>query len=103
MISRIGGEEFAAVLPAASLQAGCATADRVRNAFAEAGLSVDGQPIGATVSAGVSVVDGVDIALNELMERADKALYQAKLNGRNRVECTADSGAKAYPHLVRVA
>jgi diguanylate cyclase (GGDEF)-like protein len=103
MISRIGGEEFAAVLPAASLQAGCATADRVRNAFAEAGLSVDGQPIGATVSAGVSVVDGVDIALTELMERADKALYQAKLNGRNRVECTADSGAKAYPHLVRVA
>jgi diguanylate cyclase (GGDEF)-like protein len=104
MISRIGGEEFAAILPGADFRAGCATAERVRKAFAEAAATIDGRPVGGTVSAGVSVADGTDVDLAALMESADEALYKAKFNGRNRIECGKQTeSAQAYPRLVRVA
>ncbi len=104
VISRVGGEEFTAILPAAGLQAGCALAERVRQAFEQTGAVVDGKPIGATVSAGVTATEDTGIALSLMLERADEALYKAKLAGRNRIECAnADCAAKNYPRLVRVA
>lgn len=103
LISRIGGEEFAALFPGADDQAGWLMAERIRRAFAEAGLAVEGHALGATVSAGVAVAHDGE-TLTELMERADMALYQAKLNGRDRVERDGGQGrTNPYPRLVKVA
>jgi PleD family two-component response regulator len=55
-----------------------------------------------TVSAGVAVSVHTEETLQELMERADSALYRVKLNGRDRIECDA-SAQRIYPHLVQVA
>jgi diguanylate cyclase (GGDEF)-like protein len=104
IVSRVGGEEFFAVLPGANLRDGCSTANRVRAAFEAAGLSVAGRAVRATVSAGVMAsVDGTT-PLATLLERADAALYRAKLNGRNCVECGhAEPQEEETPRLVRVA
>ena len=101
LISRIGGEEFVAVLPGADQHIASLIAERVRRSFAKAGLVVEGRQLGVTVSVGVAVA-GDGEPLNKLMERADAALYRAKLNGRDRVECDTMT-PRAYPRLVEVA
>ena len=102
-IARIGGEEFAAILPGASAQASCASAQRIREAFAAAAETVDEHRVAATVSIGVAIAQEDNLPLETLMEAADAALYRAKLNGRNWVECPDMGKARAFPHLVRVA
>ncbi len=102
-ISRIGGEEFAAIFPGVSAQASCVTAQRIREAFAAAAETVDEHAVAATVSIGVAIAEEGNVPLEALMEAADAALYRAKINGRNRVECPDREKARAYPHLVRVA
>lgn len=81
LIARIGGEEFLVALPGVDLAAGYATAERVRRIAAAA---TPGAPR-ITVSAGVSTLKGVDGGPEDLLRRADQALYQAKSGGRNRV------------------
>jgi len=104
IISRAGGEEFFAVLPDTSLKEGCATAERVRAAFEAAAMSLDGRRIGATVSAGVMALDEAHESVTKLLERADAALYRAKLAGRNCVRCGLEEPVEArYPRLVKVA
>jgi diguanylate cyclase (GGDEF)-like protein len=104
IFSRVGGEEFTAIFPGADLDAACAMAERIRKAFERTGLLIDGKPVGATVSAGVTASEDASVPLSAMLERADEALYKAKLNGRNRIECAdADCRTKTYPHLVRVA
>ncbi len=101
LVSRIGGEEFAAMFPGADREVAYLMSERIRRAFAVAALTVDGRELGATVSAGVALGAEAE-PLAEIMERADAALYTAKLNGRDRVEC--DGGPpRAYPRLVDVA
>lgn len=102
-IARIGGEEFAAIFPGASAQSSCASAQRIREAFAAAATTVDEHAVAATVSIGVAIAEEGNVPLETLMEAADAALYRAKINGRNRVECPDIGKARAFPHLVRVA
>jgi diguanylate cyclase (GGDEF)-like protein len=84
IVGRIGGEEFIAVLSGTLAEASVA-ADRVRMAFQAASVAPDSPQIPATVSIGIAC--GLpDIAIDELIARADAALYRAKANGRNRVE-----------------
>jgi len=85
---RIGGEEFAALLPCSIEEAGTA-AERVREAFATAGIAVDGAPVDTTVSIGLAGGQA-GTGLDELLAAADGALYQAKRNGRNRVEAAPE-------------
>jgi diguanylate cyclase (GGDEF)-like protein len=90
LFGRIGGEEFAAILPGAPPGAAVAAADRVRGAFAAVIVTEGDADVRATVSVGVTVIDGENIGLDRIIAIADRALYRAKHNGRNRVEMEPD-------------
>ena len=85
---RVGGEEFAALLPC-PLEEGVIAAERVREAFADSGIVVEDGPVDTTVSIGV-VGGPAGTELEVLLAAADSALYQAKRNGRNRVEAAEE-------------
>ncbi|HEX5508603.1 MAG TPA: GGDEF domain-containing protein [Pseudolabrys sp.] len=89
IIARLGGEEFAAIIPA-DLAATSRVAERVRRAFEITGAVVGESPVGATVSIGAAVSLTADEAIEALLARADAALYRAKRAGRNRVHTTDD-------------
>jgi diguanylate cyclase (GGDEF)-like protein len=89
MLARYGGEEFAIVLPETDLQGASIIAERVLKGVRDLGMSHEDNNHGQilTVSIGLVAYDcyeqGVDSA--ELIKRADKALYKAKSEGRNRI------------------
>ncbi len=83
LIGRIGGEEFAVMLPGAGLEAAYLVAERTRVAFTSACEGIG--DFTATVSAGVAKADASS-TVDSLLKAADEALYRAKSNGRNRVE-----------------
>lgn len=85
-IARIGGEEFAAILPGADAKTAVEVGEAVRSAFASCASFVDGMAVGCTVSVGVASNLDSDCDLSALFRQADVALYAAKRAGRNRVE-----------------
>jgi len=85
LFGRMGGEEFAALLPTTSIEAALLRAERIRLSFADACRFVRGHRVNATVSGGVSVSTEAEQPLDALLEEADAALYQAKTEGRNRI------------------
>jgi diguanylate cyclase (GGDEF)-like protein len=85
---RIGGEEFAAILPC-PLEEGVIVAERVREAFEASGIVCDEGPVDTTVSIGVAG-GPAGTELEVLLAAADTALYQAKRGGRNRVEAAEE-------------
>jgi diguanylate cyclase (GGDEF)-like protein len=85
-VGRLGGEEFAAVLHDVGRERALVIAERMRSAFAEATSKVDGCAVGATASVGMVLSDRCEFDVSELLIQADKALYEAKERGRNRVE-----------------
>src|ERR1700726_3961278 len=85
---RIGGEEFAALLPC-PLEEGVLVAERVREVFAASGIASDEGPVDTTVSIGVAG-GPAGTELEVLLAAADTALYQAKRGGRNRVEAAQE-------------
>jgi diguanylate cyclase (GGDEF)-like protein len=88
LCGRIGGEEFAALVPC-SIEEAVHAAERVREAFETCGIVVDDGPVVTTVSIGVAGGPaGIDLDI--LLASADTALYQAKRSGRNRVEVVTE-------------
>ena len=87
MLGRIGGEEFVCILQRASAQAAEIVAERVRKAV-ETGTAAEDDLPNATISVGLAVYDG-EADVEELLHRADKALYVAKREGRNRLRSAA--------------
>lgn len=87
MLGRIGGEEFVCILRRSSVQAAEIVAERVRKAV-EAGTADEERLPNATISVGLAVYDG-EADVEELLYRADKALYVAKREGRNRLRSAA--------------
>jgi diguanylate cyclase (GGDEF)-like protein len=85
---RIGGEEFAALLPC-PLDEGVLVAERVREAFEGSGIVCDEGAVDTTVSIGVAG-GPAGVQLEVLLAAADTALYQAKRGGRNRVEAAEE-------------
>jgi diguanylate cyclase (GGDEF)-like protein/PAS domain S-box-containing protein len=85
LVARVGGEEFAALLPGADAEQARRVAERLCHAIAAQVVQVDGKPIRYTVSAGVATLDAADDGLDGLLRRADQALYDAKRRGRNGV------------------
>jgi diguanylate cyclase (GGDEF)-like protein len=86
VVGRLGGEEFAVVLYHLSRDRAQVIAERIRSAFAERASVIDGRPVAATVSVGMVLCNDPGLEINELLRRADEALYRAKERGRNRVE-----------------
>jgi diguanylate cyclase (GGDEF)-like protein len=85
-VARLGGEEFALVLPATGAAVAGELAERLRSSLATLPLlAPDGTALGCTVSIGVATLDPRDTSFDELLLRADHALYRAKEAGRNRV------------------
>ena len=93
VFGRIGGEEFALFAPSSALADGMAFAEEIRATFAGAALADNGDAIAASVSIGVCSLEGKGCDLGALMAQADRALYVAKAEGRNRVSL-ADCSAK---------
>lgn len=89
-VVRYGGEEFLLILPVTALAGASALADRLRDAFAASTFTVDGEPVPTSASFGVATFDfsskDLRVTLPDLIVAADKQLYAAKRNGRNRVE-----------------
>ncbi|MBA5605911.1 CHASE domain-containing protein [Duganella sp. FT3S] len=86
ILGRVGGEEFAILLPGADLDAAGAFAERLRQRIADTPLQVRGQPLPVTVSVGIAALSAADSNADQALIRADQALYRAKRGGRNRVE-----------------
>ncbi|MEW6266557.1 MAG: GGDEF domain-containing protein [Thermodesulfobacteriota bacterium] len=84
MIVRYGGDEFLVFLPEAGLDQGAEVAEKLRKAVELTDFTVRGQKIPVTISAGLTTVRESDRRLDQLISRADQALYQAKKAGRNR-------------------
>ena len=91
---RVGGEEFAIVLPRATPEQALAMAERLRAAMEKAPLYHDRGEIHFTSSFGVAVRDAENDTLDRLLAEADKALYEAKEGGRNRVVCAKREGGR---------
>jgi len=92
LFGRIGGEEFAILLPGTDLQPAAEIAERIRQACRDI-TSRDFTPKPGrrsagtmTVSIGATILKTSDESLDDLLRRADQALYRAKTRGRNRVE-----------------
>ena len=85
VFARIGGEEFVILLPETKLHQAHALAERICAAVEDHSVIIDETKIKLTVSIGVTAWDESIGVMSSLLEKADEALYEAKMNGRNRV------------------
>jgi diguanylate cyclase (GGDEF)-like protein/PAS domain S-box-containing protein len=86
LIGRMGGEEFAVLLPETSHEKAAEVAERLRETIAATPIVIEtGLPLHITVSIGVTTLTGKDSNIDMLLNQADTALYQAKETGRNRI------------------
>ena len=83
MLGRVGGEEFAVLATETLVESVLALAEKIRHAMEMTHYDHAGK---ITVSLGVAAYDN-GLTLDEFVQRADETLYEAKHNGRNRVEC----------------
>jgi diguanylate cyclase (GGDEF)-like protein len=84
-VGRLGGEEFAVLLPETSARTATDIAERIRNAMQSLVLPTEAGPMRTTLSIGVAEILESDDSIDTILHRADEALYKAKNNGRNLV------------------
>lgn len=97
---RIGGEEFAVLLTGAGPEAVRGIAERLRELVAHSPLHAHGAVVAMTVSVGVAALEPGDQKWEDILRRADEALYHAKQHGRNRVSIHGrDLAARVHPRL----
>lgn len=82
-LARIGGEEFVLLLPMTTLESATSVAEKLRLVVEAAAFRHHGEPVHVTISAGLTELRAGDTPTS-VFERADRALYQAKQEGRNR-------------------
>jgi diguanylate cyclase (GGDEF)-like protein/PAS domain S-box-containing protein len=86
LAARLGGEEFAIILPATDAKGALLVAEKLREFIANMEVRIPPDlSIHVTISIGVSTLDNKDINIDTLLNQADKALYKAKKTGRNKV------------------
>ncbi len=94
-VARFGGEEFVALLQDTNEEAMMALAERIRGTIGTAEVEFEGQKIAITVSLGAALAQDRDRDVDEIIERADLGLYEAKNSGRNRVALARRTDARA--------
>ena len=94
---RLGGEEFAVLLPDTDLAGAVNLGERIRSTLAAAVIASDADRIRVTASFGVSCFP-VAVAAEDLLVDADRRLYDAKRRGKNRVEVSLPAGARSSRH-----
>ncbi len=92
MVARLGGEEFVLVLIGATASQAHGVAERVRAAMERTAVALNGRSLSITVSVGVAEPQPDDQSSEDLLARADLALYAAKASGRN---CVCIAGGEA--------
>jgi diguanylate cyclase (GGDEF)-like protein len=96
VVARVGGEEFAILLPETDLESSCIVAERLRRMVAERPLETGGMRVAVTVSVGVAELSSAMGGTSDLMKLADRMLYEAKRSGRNRI-ASLNGGKRAAP------
>ncbi len=89
VVGRIGGEEFAVLLPGTALRPATVLAERIRQMVARHALRVHGARLPMSLSIGVTELRAGEQDIDAALSRADAAMYRAKQGGRNRVEVNA--------------
>ncbi len=87
VVGRWGGEEFVIIAPRTTIEGAAVLAERARLVVAERSFAIGDHDIAVTVSAGCA--SGIGEYPASLVRRADQALYESKLQGRNRVTCSS--------------
>ncbi|HET9914548.1 MAG TPA: GGDEF domain-containing protein [Anaerolineales bacterium] len=82
---RLGGEEFALLLPETNLEQAKVVAERIQKMWGQTPCMVDGTPIYSTVSIGATEAEAEDKSFVDILRRADRMMYKAKEAGGNRV------------------
>jgi two-component system, cell cycle response regulator len=85
VFARYGGEEFSILLPETALDGGVSLAQDLRARTESHAFVFQGETIPVTISIGCALLSATDRTANELIQRADEKLYEAKRTGRNRV------------------
>ncbi|MBY0432273.1 MAG: GGDEF domain-containing protein [Rhodospirillales bacterium] len=85
ILGRLGGEEFAIALPETDSKGAAELAERLRRRFSEAEVAAAEHRFFFTVSIGIALAQDNERQIDEILKRADEALYRAKETGRNRV------------------
>lgn len=90
-LARYGGDEFIILLPQTSAQQAYPLAERIRTSIASLQINLEGTIISATLSIGISEIERqpMDKNIEQLIKRADQALYMAKQRGRNHTMTSA--------------
>lgn len=98
VFARLGGEEFALLLPDTAITGAVAAGERIRLAAAMSHAREDGSPVPLSVSVGVAEADEGEEEIEPLLARADRALYAAKAAGRDRVVADPPAVARSSGH-----
>ena len=93
VVARLGGEEFAALLPGTGFSDAMDVAERIRVIIEGTAIEHQGRHIRVSASVGVAELTATDTSYEELLRRADAAMYEAKAAGRNRVSPARVAGS----------
>jgi diguanylate cyclase (GGDEF)-like protein len=85
IVARVGGEEFAVMLPETTEPAALQFAERLRQQVRDCSPTIDGEKLDVAVSIGIAAATLSTSGIDSLLRRADQALYEAKPTGRDRV------------------
>jgi len=95
ILARVGGEEFALVLPGTTLEAATKIADGLCSLIDASPIRVEGNSLPMTASFGVATISDKDSSMTDIIVRADRALYRSKRAGRNRVDLESSQVLRA--------
>jgi two-component system cell cycle response regulator len=101
VVARVGGEEFAVMLPETTATAAEQFAQRLCDGVRKSTPTIYGEALGVTVSVGVAGASVGTSGIETLMRRADQALYDAKRLGRDRVVLSPDHDSEALPQAAQ--